>query len=287
MTFHNTNLPSLPRRIFDLIEEYDLKHAGADDAVRQFEAATNALKMAYCVAGTYTRTMVSFRDNPNAREIRRELLKSAWQAAYKHLNIDMVASTKDKDAFERALADPPPFNIDNIRATFGDYLARPRHHILKGLAEVFADLDPAYRSHSNVKIGKDRLPKRVILSYFKGRTTSGYDKFFAVLNALAAYRGEPLLEHHELTPLDPLTRSWDTNPGGEAVIRGQKVRVFQNGNAHLFFDKHALLDINRALAEFYGEVLPDAEPDDAPRSARRRSPRISPTTRRRRGPLRR
>lgn len=269
MTFHSTNLPALPRRIFDLIEEYETKHAGAEDAVKTLNAAIDAAKMAHCVAGSYTRNLVDLRSSVNARDIHRELLKSAWQAAYKHLNIETVASTKDKAAFERALADPPPFTMDNIRATFFDYLARPRHHILKGLAEVFADLDEAYRSHSKVKIGVSGLPKRVVLPYMRGYGSSGFDKLFACLNALAAYRGEPLLTRADMVALDPLTRSWDTNPGGEATIRGQKVRVFMNGNAHLFFDKHALLDINRALAEFYGEVLPDAEDENAPRSASR------------------
>ena len=41
------------------------------------------------------------------------------------------------------------------------------------------------------------------------------------------------------------------------------MRLFQNGNGHVIFEPATLLTINRALAEFYGEVLPDAEEDDA------------------------
>jgi hypothetical protein len=51
------------------------------------------------------------------------------------------------------------------------------------------------------------------------------------------------------------------------VDRGITVRRFGNGNAHVFFEKWTLLDINRTLAEFYGEVLPDAEEDGVKPSA--------------------
>mgnify|MGYP005992095879 CR=1 FL=1 len=50
----------------------------------------------------------------------------------------------------------------------------------------------------------------------------------------------------------------------QTVDRGMMIRKFANGNAHVFFSKWTLLDINRALAEFYGEVLPDAEDNDVP-----------------------
>jgi SAM-dependent methyltransferase len=39
--------------------------------------------------------------------------------------------------------------------------------------------------------------------------------------------------------------------------RGVRLRRFKNGNAHLFFFKDELRDINMALAEYYGEVLCD------------------------------
>lgn len=48
----------------------------------------------------------------------------------------------------------------------------------------------------------------------------------------------------------------------QTIDRGLTIRKFSNGNAHVFFAPATLLDINRALAEFYGEVLPDAEEED-------------------------
>ena len=68
----------------------------------------------------------------------------------------------DRKALERAMQDPPEFTADNIVATFGDYVTNPRQGILRGLAEQFTRLDPAYKSHIKVKIGAKALPRRIV-----------------------------------------------------------------------------------------------------------------------------
>jgi hypothetical protein len=242
---------ALPATVADLVAEYDEKHAAVELAIAEFDAAFDRLNMSATVAGSYAENIAS-KPFLHASNLRKNLLKSGWKAIYARLNIDAVASAKDKQLFERTLADPPPLTFDNAKATFRDYLERPRFHILRGLAEVFADLDPAYKSHSKVRIGVKGLPKRIILNGW-GEYNSGYavDRFRDIANALAAYQGKPAIEWTEIRDVD---RRGDT----VFAERGFTVRRFANGNAHLFFDKWTLLDINRALAEFYGEVLPDA-----------------------------
>jgi hypothetical protein len=254
------NLPRLPLTVADLVDEYDSKIERVEEAIARVENAVADLETSATVRGTYAGQVIA-RPHLHAASIKRNLLISAWQAAYGQLEIDRLATADDKRLFERTLADPPPFTLDNCKATFGDYLLRPRFHILRGLAEVFCGLDPAYKSHSNVKIGKERLPKRVILSGFGDYSSYGQDRFRDLANALAAVQG-----------MQPV--SWDEIrlPEGETRLehRGLTVRRFKNGNAHVIFDKWALLDINRALAEFYGEVLPDvdpASPERAPSTA--------------------
>ena len=53
----------------------------------------------------------------------------------------------------------------------------------------------------------------------------------------------------------------------KVVKRGVWLKRFQNGNGHLFFGPEALRDINMALAEYYGDVLPDC-PEDRPAKTR-------------------
>lgn len=270
---------ALPRTVADLIEEHDAKAASIEDAIRSYDEAFDRLGMAATVQGTFVESIGS-KNYLCAKALRKNLLKSGWKAIYNRLEIDRIASAKDKQLFERTIADPPPLTIDNARATFGDYFERPRFHILRGLAEVFADLDPAYKSHSKVRIGVKGLPKRIIMSGW-GDYSYGYsrDKFRDIVNALAAYQGKPAFEHHEAQAIGAAHRLGEdaildgrsyTVPARYAhqkdevfvtVDRGITVRKFANGNAHVFFDKWTLLDINRALAEFYGEVLPDAPED--------------------------
>jgi hypothetical protein len=268
------------RTVLDLVDEYEEKSAAIEGELKGFEEAFTRLEMAASIQGKYVSPITRHRPHIHASELRKVLLKSGWKAIYDRLQIDMIASAKDKKLFERTLEEPPELTFDNARATFGDYLMRPRYHILRGLAEVFADLDQAYKSHSKVKIGVKGLPKRVILSYYGGFGSYGRDKLRDIVNALAAYQGKPLMNHDELSAieaahgsgedavLDGRSIAWQSRyKEGEyqTLDRGLTIRKFSNGNAHVFFAPSTLLDINRALAEFYGEVLPDAEEEDAKR----------------------
>lgn len=262
--------------VLDIIGEYETKVANVENAVKAYDDACTAVEMAGTIMGTYVNPVLRGRAHASAHDMRKNLLSSGWKALFNRLNIDMIASAKDKKLFERTLADPPELTFDNAKATFGPYLENPRAHILRGLAETFADLDPAYKSHSKVKIGVKGLPKRVILSGWGSYSgTYGKDKFRDIVNALAAYRGQPLMEWAEFNQLAEMHRRDEDGvldgrpievPGKDEPQpmpdRGMTVRVFGNGNAHVFFDPAAQRDINMALAEFYGDVLPDAEEED-------------------------
>lgn len=263
----------------DLLIEYDEKVEGIPALINNYGIACNAFNMGTTIRGTFAETVLK-TNTPHESSIKRNLLISAWRAVYNRLNIDVLVTADDKKKFERLFSDPPAFNAENAKEVFGDYLMRPRYHILRGLAEVFSNLDSAYKSHSKVLIGVQGLPKRVVLSGFTGFGDSyAYDRFMNVCNALAVYQGIKKIDHQEARILDYVFRNLfgeDTHFDGRTYIqksryenqepteyktidRGISVKRFKNGNAHLIFNKKSLLDINRALAEFYGEVLPDAE----------------------------
>jgi hypothetical protein len=290
MNAHSANAVARLRSLPDVVAEYDAKAAGITEALAAFEAAGSALKIAATVAGEHGGEKI---DTGYVREdtLRRNLLVSAWQHVWKGLNLPSIASANDKRKWEQSMASPAPFTLDNLRATFGPYLENPRATILRGLAEVFSSLDPAYKSHEKVKIGVKGLPKRVVLYGFGGFIggryhSGGIDRVRDILNALAAYQRKPLLTHAELSALEKNGEA--LRDGGElpdpfqsraershnpktikAPARGVWLKTFQNGNGHLFFGPDALLDINRALAEFYGDVLPDSPEADAERPAPR------------------
>src|SRR5690606_6436725 len=52
----------------------------------------------------------------------------------------------------------------------------------------------------------------------------------------------------------------------KVIGRDVWLKRYENGNGHLYFGPAALLDINRGLAEFYGDVLPDVDPTQPERA---------------------
>lgn len=254
-TFNNFNTPALQRSLPDVVAEYDLKLAGIAEAEKAFERAGNALKMACTIGGTFGDVSIDTGRNYTS-SLQLCLLRSAWKHVYEGLNLDQIASADDKRKWRTALEKPEPFTLDNIRGTFGRYILDPRGNILRGLAEVFCQLDQAFKSHDKVKVGVKGLPKRIIISGVGGWGSYGRDKLRDMFNALAAYQGRPLIDHKEFGELDALHTGFG-HKSGVVTIRGITVKKYQNGNAHVMFDSRLLRDVNKALAEFYGDVLPD------------------------------
>lgn len=292
--------------VSDLLEDYQAKADAIPDEINAYKAAIGRIDSAACVMGSYGGSIHSSHQSaPHEAQMRKVLLSSAWKAAYSIMHIAEIASADDKKKFERLFEAPPAFSMVMIREHFGKYLLNPRFHILRGLAECFCNLDPAYKSHSKVKIGVKGLPKRVIITYWGATFGGGRDRLRDMINALRAYRGLPLVEYQELEDIISFNKSladgyseWDamksyrsgqkvmkdgklykldgySSPPGELIVSadgkawreivnmepGIELRVFSS-TCHVIFKPHTLLDINRALAEFYGDVLPDAEEDD-------------------------
>jgi len=248
------NLPAMQRRISDSVLEYEEKMKRLPEEIKQFEKAGEVIRIASVVGGTFGNVSLDV-GRIYEHNLKSSLLGSAWQNVYNHMQIGRIASAADKRKFEQSMANPIPFTMDNIRATFGDYILDPRGNILRGLAEVFGSLDQAYKSHEKVKIGVKGLPKRVILTSVGSYSSWGRDKLENLLNALASYQGKPLISYSEL---ESILKTEDSL----LADRGVSLRRFNNGNGHVFFEPDTLRDINLALAEYYGDILPDT--DDKP-----------------------
>lgn len=242
------------RKPSDLVAEYDAKLEAIPAALEAFSEAGNDLVRACTIGGAYPGLDLR-TGSVGEHEARRALLQSAWRNVWGLYGIDAIASADTKRRVERMFEAPPPFTVENIRDQFGDLVSDPWGSVLRGLAEVFSSLDPAFKSHEKMKIGVKGLPKRVILSGMNSYHGYGHDKLRDILNALAAYQRKPFAEYQEVSAL---------LDDGESMrsSRGVWLKRFHNGNGHLFFGPDALRDVNRALAEFYGDVLPDT-PDEA------------------------
>ena len=277
--YEGTEVSTGRRKPSDLVAEYDIKVAAIPEALASFREAETALDRAMTIGGQFSYMNIR-KAEVSEIIMKRSLLRSAWMHCWAIYGLDDIASASKKQIVERMFEDPPPFTVDEIRAQFGDLISDPWQSILRGLAEVFSSLDQSYKSHEKVKIGVKGLPKRVIIQGFGHFGFHGRDKIRDILNAIAAYQRKPLASGEELAALmddgNALRAAWrgKTWRGDEVEYPGRGVwlKRFGNGNGHLFFDEATLIDVNRALAEFYGDVLPDA-PDENPQ--RRASTAVS------------
>lgn len=249
--------PAVRESLSDLVKEYQNKFKKLGDDFSKFLALAQTINGHCTLKSAVAGSLIQPYDLPKLETLESTLLKSAWKLAYQGLKIGLIASAKDRKRFELMLASPPAFTLDEIGVQFGDYVFDQRFHKLKGLAECFTDLDPAYKSHSKVKIGVKGLPKRIIIRSCGGWHGWGKEKLKDTFNCLRTLRDQPLYEYSEFENVLDEAKKY-----GEADWCGGRLKMYQNGNGHVIFDDVALLDINRALAEFYGEVLPDA-PNDA------------------------
>lgn len=328
----NVHVPAAQISISDLIAEYDAKvnggeitrtnpdgtldvtheYVGVDAEIAIFDQACSNLSMA-CRLGAGIRGESIWgrggRPEMSADSLKKGLLISAWREVYRGLNIPKIAPVGDRQRFEQMLTDPPSFTKENIREQFGPYLLDPRQHILRGLAEQFAKLDPWFKSHERMKIGVKGLPKRIIVSCLADSYGHGADQLRDVLNALMTYLERPQIEYTQWArwyrfskgvneyrakvrysegdlvehdgkvwiakcytvsaeAFDPECWTRYVNP-----LPGLELRIFKNGNGHLHFDKEMQDHINRALHEYYGEVLADC-PEERP-EAKRKSTAVS------------
>lgn len=254
----------IPRRLHDALSEYDRKLSFLDEELKKFEQAGADLMKSITVRGTYGQENINI-GSVNSHQLKKNLVKSAWLSIYDGMQIKRLMSARDKNLFEQGLEQVQEFNIESIIATFGDYIQDPRKSVIKGLAEVFSGLDPAFKSHDKVKIGVKGLPKRIIMTGF-GQYCYGYgwDRTKDIINALASVQGKPLAEHFELQALykdgDALIKGVTNEYNGKITVlppRGISLKRYKNGNGHIYFEPETLSDINRALAEYYGDVLPD------------------------------
>lgn len=162
----------------------------------------------------------------------------------------------------------PPVTADAVEATLRGLVEESGTIFRRGIANAFAGLDRRFRSHDGFKVGS-----RMILSYaFDGwgnwnwnrnhrDTLTDVERVFLVLDGKsprAAYAGI-------VGKVEAVRRESGSGPRQD-VIEGDyfRVRIFQNGNAHLWFTrKDLVVKVNRILAEWYGEVLGEGK-DRAP-----------------------
>lgn len=191
-----------------------------------------------------------------------------WAHILTITDLERLMDKKAKDEFRQQLVkDPPEVTVETVRATLEQFALDAGTIFARGVAECFSNLDRRFRSHDGWKIGN-----RVILShafdewghwsYHRNHRDSIQDieRAFFVLDGR-----EPPHNYGGLVgAIDEARGRGMGRRQAEVETEFFKLRTYKNGNAHLWFKRDDLLaKVNRVLADYYGEVIPEErEPDE-------------------------
>lgn len=217
---------------------------------------------------TGQRVAVAARDHFE-RQVTAAVDRRCWRHLLETLGFDQLLDRQAREEFYSGLNDAPAaFTSDNCAATFGSIWENRRTIYLRGIANTFMALDRRFRSHDGFKIGSRLIIERALSDslswwsdYNRRDTLRDVERVFRELDG----RG-PCPESESI-----IKRVTGLHGQTPCVVQGDyfRVRVFGNGNLHLWFERKDLLqDVNKLLAEFYGEVIGDGydstEANDAP-----------------------
>jgi len=193
--------------------------------------------------------------------VRRSIDASAWRHLVMGYGFERLMDRQAKNEFEAQLAkDPPVLTVEIAESTLMQLMGDSEKIFRRGIANTFSRLERRFRSHDGFKVGSRIVLERAFNEH--GYWNSGNDRKDEIRDierTLCRLDGKETPEsyagiigkmEHEGQRLGFGPKSYETSN------EHFRVRVFKNGNVHLWFTRDDLVEkVNRLLAEHYGEVL--------------------------------
>lgn len=197
--------------------------------------------------------------------VRRGLDRAIWSYVVDYYGLEKLMDRTEAETFRKGLEEnPTPFTSENCEATFRRLIGDANAIFSRGIALAFSGLDRRFRSHDGFKIGS-----RIVIAYaldsfgswVRGRedTIRDVERAFYVVDG-----GE---QPDRMGGIIGALRTARGNGYGAKAYMAEtdyfRVRVFMNGNAHIWFKRDDLVaKVNKLLGDYYGETL-GAGPDAA------------------------
>ena len=203
---------------------------------------------------------------PSAKAWRDQLYASVWRRLLEQTGMAAMMDHKARAEFDAALAkDPPEPTPDTVAERLRELFADHENIFRRGLAGVFSSLDRRFKSHDAF-----RFESRVIINHLcdgDGHLRYNTDREHRmndIERALSVLDGQAEGFEPSLMRAIRDARQGRWGPAQTEVETPYlRIRVYKNGNAHLWFTRKDLVKLlNEQLATYYGAVLPDAVPDD-------------------------
>lgn len=200
---------------------------------------------------------------------RKELDRGIWQHLMAATTFDQLLDAQARNELREQLEkDPPEVTVETALATMGQLYGDRDTIFRRGIANAFSALDSRFKSHDGFKIGS-----RIVLSAaFTAGELGGHwnhwrrtdETLIDVERAFYVLDGRPAPAHREEAEGGGIVGRTNgvrrARPFGASAYEVEtemfRLRVFKNGNAHLYFKRDDLVRrVNEALARHYGATL--------------------------------
>lgn len=254
------------KRMQEATAKIEEGHRMADESLKMAEeaygVATFTLKD-HAASKDYSRIFERFDREASISAFRRQLDARVWMNVVTLTGMSDLMDRTAKEQLDQDLCGAvPEFSEDSARQVFELLLGDAAIIFQRGLARTFSNLDRRFKSHDGFKIGS-----RIILTHVFDDWGS-FNHYSRVRDTLAdVERVFAVLDEEKPNP-GSLSQAIAKDRGGGWSRRQSvtetpyfRIRCFKNGNAHLWLLRDDLVEkANKMLAEYYGEVLPDAVP---------------------------
>lgn len=201
-------------------------------------------------------------------EAQRLIDVNAWARLVELTDLERLMDKQAKDELRQQLMKTPPeVTEENVLATIETWAGNAGMVFRRGIANCFSQLDRRFRSHDGWKVGSRVILERMFddlgfWNYHRNHrdTLTDIERVFLTLDG----KGQPPSYAGIVAALDAARGSGFKARQTEVVSDYFTIRVFKNGNCHVWFKRDDLVEkVNQLIGEYYGSPIPeDRQPED-------------------------
>lgn len=241
------------------LSAFERARAAETEAKHQMDKALSMLK----VAAPFAAGLFSTSEKGQVITDRHYIDGRVWDSVIHSTELNHLMDKKAKaDLRQQLMTDAPEFTEENAYATIEHFAAEAGMIFRRGIAEMFSNLDRRFRSHSGWKIGSRVILDRMFdengwWNYHRDHrsTLQDIERTFLILDGR-----KPVADYAGIVGQLENERRLDGHGARQTEVESEfyTIRIFKNGNAHLWFRRDDLVTkANRMIGEYYGEVIPE------------------------------
>lgn len=195
------------------------------------------------------------------KKCKRIVDSNIWSFIVEHTGLENLMDKKSKDELRNQLRETPPeITVDTIYATLETFQLQSGEIFKRGIAEVFSSLDRRFRSHCGFKIGSRIILNNAFTEYgsWNYHRLNQRDALIDIERTFRILDGKKETNYSDIiTKIDDSRQKLFGTQQSYVETEYFRLRGFHNGNLHVWIRREDLLNkVNKLLAEYYGEVIP-------------------------------